>query len=147
MMSPYIVRMGGDCTIWEEIVTMEILKVGLVLTMPTYDVIHFCIKGMVEGEGRVRVHAHLTHTHCVLSSPLLPPPSSLPPPPSSPLLPLLPLLPPFPLEAGLAEGNRLLQVEILKPKSASLGISLSESRSPCAMILISHIQDAGIADR
>ncbi|KAL5516650.1 hypothetical protein EMCRGX_G002037 [Ephydatia muelleri] len=51
------------------------------------------------------------------------------------------------LHSGLEEGNRLLQVEILKPKSASLGISLSESRSPCAMILISHIQDAGIADR
>eukprot|EP00118_Oscarella_pearsei_P010069 m.60011 g.60011 ORF g.60011 m.60011 type:complete len:1093 (+) comp34911_c0_seq1:176-3454(+) len=51
------------------------------------------------------------------------------------------------LHEGLEEAEGPVMVELQKPIGASLGLTLSGSQSPGDAIHISHIKDAGIADR
>ena len=52
----------------------------------------------------------------------------------------------FPTD-GLSEYSGQLLVELLKPKGATLGISLRESSPPGGPLVISRVKEAGIADR
>ena len=52
-----------------------------------------------------------------------------------------------PLTEGLSEATGPLLVKILKPRGASLGLSLRESPAPGDPLWISRLKEAGIADR
>lgn len=48
---------------------------------------------------------------------------------------------------GLSEYKGQLMVELLKPKGATLGLTLCEPVSPGRPLVISKLKEAGIADR
>lgn len=54
---------------------------------------------------------------------------------------------PFVFPEGLSEYRGQLMVELLKPKGATLGMTLREPLSPGGPLVVSKLKKAGIADR